>query len=556
MIPSAFKDSIREVCRPPPDEAALYEANPAMDALKRRMNQGRRLNQKQKTQGTREPRVVDDRIQHNEHDERLLKDPRLDRAGHAARRRSSVGPGPVVCRDGECRVRVKARSDVVPRPPVPPRKQPSMSFKEALGCSFKEALGCGAPVMGEPPVDCESPHEGKDPFLDTIREEISEDYPGCVAVEDTKAIGVDLSEASVNHAFTLLNSEVDGDTEPLPVPGWTAIHEFLTDTMDDPEALTIMYNTERRPFGQGVIDAVYWLDRGSMWEAVSRGFTEVNLYKETTNDGVNGYGFELVMRVAKTGADCPPPPWVMDVMAALLKTHASGEMEIALGDVFDIDEELIREVPGAVSLAITRDPKWREKLKTSFGSMCFYQVVPLSDKEGSLALDLGTNIFLKTLYFGQVPVIDAFRKDSSGHVLWSRFKDEVDLGDIDVDGLAVLVRGAALRVAIPPTSPTSPPAPLLVFRLLLALVHDLPTTWVNPKTDLKCVWLRHNMRQTTNPDHHKSPLHHIIYVSSEGVQALFDLFDTKASEWADAVRDSPPWPLVIENEPRLELTLK
>jgi hypothetical protein len=380
----------------------------------------------------------------------------------------------------------------------------------------------------------------------------SDDSPryGHGDTDDDKPIEVRLSETPVNPAFTLLNSDVDGTKEALPVSGWSAIHEFLTDSMDDPSScLTIMYNTERRPFGEGVIDSIYLIDRGCLWEAVSCGFTEVNLYKESRDEGVNGYGFELVMRIAKQEGDKTCPTWVMDVMAALLKTHASGAMKISLGDVFDIDEELIRDIPGAVSLAITRDPKWREKLKTSFGSMCFYQVVPLGDREGTLALDLGTNMFLKALYFGKVPVVDPAKPDVSSHVLWSRFRDEVELGDQEVEGMAVQAKGPSLTVAVPND-------PTLVFHLLLALVHDLPTTWVNPRTGLKCVWLRHNLRETATPESHKSPLHHVIYVASEGLETLFNLFDSRTTEWAERVRDDPPWPLVIENEPRLELTLK
>lgn len=585
-LPSSFRDSIRQVCVPRggQDEDELAPPSAAIEALKRRMGRSRPVRglvgmgrkeiqepREIQSQGTPSHSVPhkaspngevippkdrpDPRLSRRNDPDSRLSPPKANRRDH----RKSVSQAPVVCRNGECKLALQgpARSYThalnpppkvykdLPKPPIPPRK--SSSFRERLGSSSTSPFHLPPLKEEDESLVSEPVVVGRPSYPD---DECSEGGYVLPPV-DTAPICVDISEGEANKAFTLLNSDTDGKTEELPVPGWNAIHDFLCDTMDDPGSrLTIMYNTERRPFGKGVIDAVYVIDRGDLWEAVSRGFTEVNMYKETDDPTTNGYGFELVMRVAKKegeGKSCPG--WIMDVMAALLTTKASGRMDVGLGDVFDIDADLIGDLPGAATLAITRDPKWREKLKTSFGTMCFYQVVPLTDKEGSLALSLGTNLFLKALFFGQVPVVKPGRPDMSSHVLWSRFKDDIDLAPVEVAGLAVSVQGADMAVVIPDH-------PLLVFRLLLGLMHDLPTTWVNPKTDLKCVWLRHNLRETAPPDKHQSNLHHILYISCVGLEKLFGLFDTKVTSWAEEVRDHPPWPLDLELEPKISLGLK
>ena len=137
-LPSAFRDSIRDVCGEPPDEATLFEPNPVMDALKLRMRQGRQ-GTKHGGQSSQTKNMVESKnISKNTigpKDRRLVREPRKlgQRKKHTEARN---GQAPVVCRDGECRLQLKETKKQphdfdLPKPPIPPRKNNAQDLKES-----------------------------------------------------------------------------------------------------------------------------------------------------------------------------------------------------------------------------------------------------------------------------------------------------------------------------------------------------------------------------------------------------------------------------------------
>lgn len=381
----------------------------------------------------------------------------------------------------------------------------------------------------------------------------------CPCIPTDKVI--DISEPTANPTFNLPNS---GDKRPdgsVVDPGWHPVHRVIKKTTSSSN-ITIITNNERRPFGSGVIRSVYVIDRGELWEYISKGFTECEFDKETNNPEVNGYGFEVVIRVAKNtnypravtetskGDDTTKhewPDWPVEILASLLSLHTNGNIEIKPGDILDIFPGIAPDVPTAMSIAFTRDPRWNDRIDTPFGAVCFYQAVLLSRGEGDLASYLGANRFIRSLYFDNVPHFNRHRKDSHKHALWTRFKDDVEIEPVQIDGLALTAKGVDVRIVIPNE-------PVNVFKLLLSLVHGMHVKWVNPRTGLEITWIK--LCSDESQDCDSSVLKHVIYITPNGMSKLFNLFDNKATMWSEEVRDTPPWPLLIEDVPCVELDIR
>lgn len=377
---------------------------------------------------------------------------------------------------------------------------------------------------------------------------------------------IDVSEPKANPAFNLPNSGDKRPNDSVVDPGWHPIHRAIKKTTN-PSNMTILTNNERRPFGSGVIRSVYIIDRRNYWEYVSKGFTECEFVKETDNPDLNGYGFEVVIRVAKN-AKCHSeestsseqscdngntdtikhewPDWPNELLASLLSLHTNCNIEIKPGDILDLYPGIAPNVPTAMSIAFTRDPCWSEKIETPFGSVCIYQAVLLSRGEGDIAASLGANRFTRSLYFDNVPYFDIFRKDSSEHALWSRFKDDVEIDPVKIDSLVLTTKGVDVKVSVSDE-------PVRIFKLLLSLVHGMQVKWVNPRTNIEITWIKFCSEESQDCD--SSDLKHVIYVTPNGMKKLFRLFDDKATMWSEEVRDTPPWPLLIENTPCVELDI-
>jgi len=353
---------------------------------------------------------------------------------------------------------------------------------------------------------------------------------------------IEISKGGINPAFSFLSSD-DG---AMDRPGWMDVDEFLLDTLDDPTRnLTIVDNVERGPFGSGIIDALYIIDRGVYWEAITKGFSEVNLAKETRNPRVNGYGFELVIRTRKGEGEEKCPGWVIQTCADLLRFQAS-DGNLKLGDIIQVSPDLIGN--DFSHLTFTRDAKWGSKLKTSFGTLSFYQVVPLKEGEAEIGEKIGTDRFIKSIFFGRVPVTDLARPSFRDHVLWAHFMDEISLMPVPVKGMKVVCQGTDLTISIPNT-------PSLVFNLLLNLFHDSPMTWEDGKGDVKtkCVWLR--MHEIGSHGDSKDSNEHEVFVSSEGMMTLYSLFESSPSSFRLGL-GSFPLSIVIEKEPKLTLIIE
>lgn len=349
---------------------------------------------------------------------------------------------------------------------------------------------------------------------------------------------IEISRGGINPAFSFLSSD-DG---AMDRPGWMDVDDFLLDTLDDPTRnLTIVDNVERGPFGSGIIDAIYIIDRGVYWEAITKGFSEVNLAKETRNPRVNGYGFELVIRTRKGEGEEKCPGWVIETCADLLRFQAS-DGNLKLGDIIQVSPELIGN--DFSHLTFTRDAKWGSKLKTSFGTLSFYQVVPLKEGEAEIGERIGTDRFIKSIFFGRVPVTDLERTSFRDHVLWAHFMDDISLQPVPIKGMKVMCEGTDVTISIPNT-------PSLVFNLLLNLFHDSPMIWEN--ADTKVVWLR--IHEIGSHGDSKDSNEHEVFVSSEGMMILYSLFESSSSSFRLGL-GSFPLNIVIEKEPKLTLTIE
>ncbi len=356
---------------------------------------------------------------------------------------------------------------------------------------------------------------------------MTESFVPDFSVDGNEKKSVFIEEDWLNPSFILLNGE-----ESAPKHGWAYIHEFIMDSLDDKSALHIVENAERRPFGQGTLESVYFLNRGVYWECITKGFTEVNIFKEREEKAVNGYGFELVCRVRKEEADNEKPDWVVDAFASIA-TEGGNWVH---GDCIEFGEDF--HDPLHPIMCVVKDSKWREPLKTSFGSMKFLQLVPLTKGEEEIAGRIGGARFIEWLFWFSQPIYWAGRPDGSDRWLWAH-ADESLQSTFALEGLRVEKQGCNTKI----TCPKSSIHPEIIAQTLIRLMQHKSCKWMANEIDLSIVW---TFAQNKDLEEDPSQKSTTLYLSPDGIKVLYSLL-TSFGEWAPGLS----WPVTLEEEPKM-----
>lgn len=346
---------------------------------------------------------------------------------------------------------------------------------------------------------------------------------------------ISMSDNWYNPSFNLLNGD-----ECAPRPGWSYVHDFILATLPEENILRVVDNTERHPFGSGNLDAIYFIDRGSYWECISKGFTEVNLFKETDREQVNGYGFELVYRVSKERDDKELPVQVFDLFGAIASYIVENDSSLTYGDCLELNEDV--QDPSFPVICVALDGKWRKHIQTAFGVMKFMQLIPLSPLEEEIAGGLGSARFIEWLFRFRLPVHSPYRKDVLQRWVWTNttksFSLTYDLSwrlNGPEEDRCLICHGLD---------------PSIMAQTLIHLMHHRSPRWKRNHNSLAWGYTQNLEMEADRGDESLV----CLFISADGIEALENMIEEKEGKklWKEGVK----WPYLIELEPRLAVDFR
>jgi hypothetical protein len=172
--------------------------------------------------------------------------------------------------------------------------------------------------------------------------------------------------------------------------GWDAIEAAVAQVATDPEPLH--WGTGALP-GQTGIYGLNAYRADDHWLLVTFGLTD--LFGQDQGAEVSGWGFELTMRVPRTGEQ--PPAWALDLLDKLGQYVFSSEQPLAAGHRMDPGGPITGE-PGTrlTALAFTEDPRL-PRIESALGRAIFLTVVGITADELALMKASSTDEVLQRL---------------------------------------------------------------------------------------------------------------------------------------------------------------
>ena len=124
------------------------------------------------------------------------------------------------------------------------------------------------------------------------------------------------------------------------------------------------------------------------WHLVTYGFTDLYEKGDAASD-TSGYGFELTLRVARTG-DLPPPSWATNLLQNLARYVFKTGNVFEPGHSLDLNGPIVLEESTVITCALfTRDPE-AGQTDTPNGTVTFIQVVGATRDEYEAAMAWNT----------------------------------------------------------------------------------------------------------------------------------------------------------------------
>jgi suppressor of fused len=181
--------------------------------------------------------------------------------------------------------------------------------------------------------------------------------------------------------------------------GWDAIDAALKPLYPDQEPLHFGPKVHYSDGGDAPLDAVVVYkcqEPVPHWHFITYGFTE--LYeKNSENEALSGYGFELTFRLMRESNEDEPPEWPLNFLQNLAQYVFSS------GNVFDIGHHLYLNGPIALeeetdihSILFATDPQLG-KIDTPLGNASFLQVVGITIDEEMAIKSWNAEPFTKIL---------------------------------------------------------------------------------------------------------------------------------------------------------------
>lgn len=169
-------------------------------------------------------------------------------------------------------------------------------------------------------------------------------------------------------------------------PGWDAIDAALKGLYGGLEPMHYGTVIKYSMGGPDPLDGISaWANDGPQphWHFVTFGFSE--LYeKESKNTEINGFGFELTFRLARTATDKQPPHWAMNFLQNLARYVFSSGNAFAAGHHVNLNGPIaLGEKTEIGAITFAADPKLA-RISTPHGRLDFLQVVGLTMDEYAL----------------------------------------------------------------------------------------------------------------------------------------------------------------------------
>ena len=157
--------------------------------------------------------------------------------------------------------------------------------------------------------------------------------------------------------------------------GWDAIEAAVAQVVADPSPLH--WGTGTVPGQTGIYGLSAYRADGH-WLLVTFGLTD--LFGQDEGAEVSGWGFELVMRVPRTGEQ-PPPAWSLKLLDKLGQYVFGNEQPLASGHRMDPGGPITGE-PGTrlTALAFAEDPQL-PRIESPLGRALFLTVVGVTADE-------------------------------------------------------------------------------------------------------------------------------------------------------------------------------
>ncbi len=182
-----------------------------------------------------------------------------------------------------------------------------------------------------------------------------------------------------------------GNGEADDAPGWdavTAVFDRLYPGQEPKHYGTVLpaFLGGRDPL-QGISAYASGRDRPH-WHFVTYGFSDLYEKGDAASE-VSGYGFELTMRVTRTG-DLPPPAWVINFLQNLARYVFKTGNVFEPGHSLDLNGPIALEGGTAITCALFIGDPEAGRTDTPNGSVTFIQVVGATRNEYEAAMAWNT----------------------------------------------------------------------------------------------------------------------------------------------------------------------
>lgn len=161
-------------------------------------------------------------------------------------------------------------------------------------------------------------------------------------------------------------------------PGWDAIEQAVRENVES-AGEPLHWSTGVLPGQDGIYGVSAYRLPGT-WFLVTFGLSE--LYsKESENADVSGWGFELTMRLPRSGTDGEPPSWALALLARLGAYVFTNASPFGAGHRLDPGGPITGSAGTRLSAVAFTEDRQVPAVNTANGSLQFLQVVGITDDE-------------------------------------------------------------------------------------------------------------------------------------------------------------------------------
>lgn len=204
----------------------------------------------------------------------------------------------------------------------------------------------------------------------------------------------DLAGALPDRAPVAEATEEEGEL----APGWDAIDAALAPLYGGAEPHA--HFGAIVPYSLGGKDPIHGLSvylREDHFHIITYGFTDLFI-KESDDEDVSGFGFELTMRVARRSDETTAPMWPLSFLQNLARYVFSTGNRFDVGHKMGLNGPMAEGTDTKISAIIfAKDPELGEPINSPFGSATFLQVVGITDDEYALAQEWITSGLIEIL---------------------------------------------------------------------------------------------------------------------------------------------------------------